>query len=240
MSGTLPSEPDEALTVLAGEYVLGMLPRDEAARVEAEADGDPLLAGAIADWERRLAPLLLSVAAVAPPTVLWPRIAATAFGRAEDRRSGGGTAGDRPRSLLRSLPVWRGVAAAGLLAAAVSGIALLARPPAPVPVAVLAPLGAARPAFVLEAARDGGLTVVPIHPAAVPAGRDLELWSLAEGAKLPHPLGVLPVGGMLRLAADRLPAGPSQILVSLEPTGGSPTGLPTGPVLYGAAIGRPE
>ncbi len=239
MSGTFPSEPDEALTVLAGEYVLGTLPRDEAVRVEAEADRDSVLAGAIADWERRLAPLLFSVAAVAPPTVLWPRIAATAFAGA-DRRSRPGTARDRPRSLLRSLPVWRGVAAGGLLAAAVSGIALLARPPAPVPVAVLAPLGAARPAFVLEAARDGSLLVVPIQPAPVPAGRDLELWSLAEGAKLPHPLGVLPAGRMLRLAADRLPAGPAQILVSLEPEGGSPTGLPTGPVLYGAAIGRPE
>ncbi len=236
MSGAgLPPEPDEALTALAGEYVLGTLPRDEAARVEVEADGDPLLAGAIADWERRLAPLLLSVAAVTPPAVLWSRIAATAFG-SPDRQAGRGMAEVR---WFRSLPVWRGIAAGSALAAAAAAIALSVRPPAAVPVAVLAPLGTARPAFVLEAARDGSLTVLPIHPAPVPAGRDLELWSLAQGAKLPKPLGVLPAAGV-RLPADRLPAGPAQILVSLEPAGGSPTGLPTGPVLYGAAIGRPD
>ncbi len=239
MSGAGPfSEPDEALTALAGEYVLGTLPRDEAMRVEVEAEGDPALAGAIADWESRLAPLLSAVAAVAPPAGLWPRIAATAFASA-DRRPGAGAVGNRRPGLLRSLPLWRGIAAAGVLAAAASGIALSIRPPAGVPVAVLAPVGAASPAFVLEAARDGSLDVVPIHPAPVPAGRDLELWALAEGAKLPKPLGVLPAGGV-RLAADRLPVGPAQILVSLEPAGGSPTGLPTGPVLYGAAIGRPQ
>lgn len=232
MSGIgIPTEPDEALTVLAGEYVLGTLPRDEAARVAAEADADPVLADAIAAWEGRLAPLLSGVPAVRPPEGLWRRVAATAFG--PERRRGAG------RGLSRSLPFWRGVAAAGLLAAGFAGIALLARPPAPVPVAVLAPAGAGQPAFVLEASRDGSLTVLPIHPAPVPAGRDLELWSLAEGAHVPRPLGVLPAGGV-RLPADRLPAGPSQILVSLEPKGGSPTGLPTGPVLYGAAIGRPE
>ncbi len=227
MSGSSPSEPDEALTVLAGEYVLGTLPRDEAARVAAEADADPALAA----WEARLAPLLSVVPAVRPPELLWPRVAATAFGRPGRREPVGGP--------FRSLPFWRGAAAAGLLAAAFAGVALLARPPAPVPVAVLGSPGAARPAFVLEAARDGSLTVVPIHPAPVPAGRDLELWSLADGAHVPRPLGVLPAGGV-RLPADRLPVGPAQILVSLEPTGGSPTGLPTGPVLYGAVIGRPE
>ncbi len=224
-------QPDEALTVLAGEFVLGTLPRDEAARVAAEADADPVLAASIAAWENRLAPLLLAVPAVPPPDLLWPRVAATAFGRGRRRRPGDG--------LSTGLLFWRGVAAAGLLAAAVAGIALLSRPPAPVPVAVLGPPGTARPAFVLEAARDGSLLVVPIHPAPVPAGRDLELWSLADGAHVPRPLGVLPAGGV-RLPADRLPAGPAQILVSLEPAGGSPTGLPTGPVLYGAAIGRPE
>ncbi len=237
-AGSLP-DSDEALTALAGEYVLGTLPRDEAARVEVEAEGDPALAGAIADWESRLVPLLSVVAAVAPPAGLWPRIAATAFAGADPRPGRGTAIGDRRTVLLlRSLPLWRGIAAAGLLAAAASGIALSIRPPAGVPVAVLAPVGTASPAFVLEAARDGSLGVVPIHPAPVPAGRDLELWSLAEGAKLPKPLGLLPAGGT-RLPADRLPAGPAQILVSLEPAGGSPTGLPTGPVLYGAAIGRP-
>ncbi len=139
---------------------------------------------------------------------------------------------------------WRGVAAAGfLLAAGIAGIAILSRQPAtgpsPVQVAALSPIGARPAAFVIEAQPDGALSVRPVSPETVPAGRDLELWSLPAGAKVPHPLGVLPAAG-LRLAAGAIPAGRVQILVSLEPKGGSPTGLPTGPVLYGGAIVRAE
>ena len=234
MSGAAAAGADDELAVLAGEYVLGTLPRDEADQLAREAQADPAIAGAIALWEQRLLPLALQVMPVMPPAALWPRIEATAFGTPLR------PAAPESRPLPASLALWRGAAAAGfLLAASVAGIAILQRSPAPVPVAVLAPIGARQAAFVMEARRDGSLTVVPIGPAAVPAGRDLELWSIGPGATVPHPIGVLPAAG-LTLAADRIPAGPVQILVSLEPAGGSPTGLPTGPVLYGGALSRPE
>lgn len=235
MSGASAPGPDDELTVLAGEYVLGTLPRDEAAQLAREAATDPAVADAIALWERRLLPLaLLQVPPVAPPATLWPRIEATAHGTPLRPVA----PANAPSS--RSLGLWRGAAAAGfLLAASIAGIAVLQRSPAPVPVAVLAPLGARQAAFVMQAGRNGSLTIVPIGPAAVPAGRDLELWSLAAGAKVPRPIGVLPASG-LTLAAGRVPGGAVQILVSLEPAGGSPTGLPTGPVLYGGALSRPE
>ena len=234
MSGASAPGADDELTVLAGEYVLGTLPRDEAAQLAREAAADPAVADAIAVWERELLPLALQVAPVTPPATLWPRIEATAHGTPLRPAA----PANAPSS--RSLGLWRGAAAAGfLLAASIAGIAVLQRSPAPVPVAVLAPLGARQAAFVMQALRDGGLTIVPISPAAVPAGRDLELWSLAAGAKVPRPIGVLPASG-LTLAAGRVPGGAVQILVSLEPAGGSPTGLPTGPVLYGGALSRPE
>ena len=234
MSGVSGTGPDDELVVLAGEYVLGTLPREDAAQLEREAQDDPAIAAAIVRWEQQLSPLVRVVAAVAPPATLWPRIEASAYGTPLRRPAADG------RPLRNSVAVWRGAAAAGFLAAAsVAGIAILQRSPVPVPVAVLAPMGAKAAAFVVEARRGGGVTIVPMSPAAVPAGRDLELWSLAAGEKVPHPLGVLPVGG-LTLAADRIPAGPVQILVSLEPAGGSPTGLPTGPVLYGGALSPTE
>jgi len=43
--------------MLAAEYVLGSIERHEARAIEAMADGDPELASAIAEWERRLPPL---------------------------------------------------------------------------------------------------------------------------------------------------------------------------------------
>lgn len=238
MSGAAGASDE--LIVLAGEFVLGTLPRDEALRLEHEAEGDPVIAAAIATWERQLAPLAAAMPEVAPPLELWPRIEASlsAIGR---------PAG--PSSVVTMPAVsatrdhgrfWKAMAGAGfLLAASVGGIALLGRSPARVPVAVLAPAGAGRSAFVLERYPDGAVAVVPVDPSPVPAGRDLELWSLAQGARLPHPIGVLPAGG-LHLAAARIPAGPAQILVSLEPRGGSPTGLPTGPVLYAARLSRPR
>jgi anti-sigma-K factor RskA len=72
-----------------------------------------------------------------------------------------------------------------------------------------------------------------MHPngtISVPSDKDLELWALAEGETKPRSLGVLPAGGR-QLTAVLLCN--TQILVSLEPRGGSPTGQPTGPVLYG-------
>ena len=235
--GPGPGSADEVV-LLAGEYVLGTLPPDEAARVVLEAADDPALADAIADWERRFGPLIGLAPPVQPPAELWPRIEATALGR-------GSVAVLRPSAADRArLGLWRGAAAAGfLLAAGVAGIAILSRQPAtgpvPTPVAVLSPIGARPAAFLVQAERDGALSVRPISPAAVPADRDLELWSLPAGATVPRPLGVLPTGGM-RLAAGAIPTGAGQILISLEPKGGSPTGLPTGPVLYGGAISRLE
>ena len=107
------------------------------------------------------------------------------------------------------------------------------------PVAALAPVGAQQAVFVAEAQSDGSMLLVPLSPVTVASGHDLELWSLPAGAKVPKSLGVLPPGG-IRLAAASFPAGPGQLLVSLEPKGGSPTGLPTGPVLYGSALTRTE
>ncbi|MCQ8242310.1 hypothetical protein [Rhizosaccharibacter radicis] len=72
------SGPDEDRLLVAGEYVLGTLPADERDAVRREADQDPLLADAIADWERRFHPLLLRFEAEAAPVPvpgdLWERV----------------------------------------------------------------------------------------------------------------------------------------------------------------------
>jgi anti-sigma-K factor RskA len=67
-----------------------------------------------------------------------------------------------------------------------------------------------------------------------------ELWMLPDGGRAPVSLGLLPVAGEARLplsaAAVQILAATSTLAVSLEPAGGSPTGAPTGPVLYTAAL----
>ncbi|MGI4747871.1 MAG: anti-sigma factor [Janthinobacterium lividum] len=241
MSGFLPSgrPVDDELVVLSGEYVLGTLDRDEARLLEREARTDPVVADAIAAWQHALAPLLLAVAAVMPPASLWQRIETTIRnGHPAGSRSGTGTS---PVLVAANTNFWRGATAAGfLLAAGIAGLAILDRPgPGPVPVATFATVGAQQAVYVAEAYPDGGLSIVALAPVVVADGRDLQLWSLRQGDKIPRSLGIMPAAGT-RLAANQVPAGPAQILISLEPKGGSPTGLPTGRVLYGATLSRPE
>jgi anti-sigma-K factor RskA len=96
----------------------------------------------------------------------------------------------------------------------------------------------AQPALKVEA-HDDYLQVEPLTLAAVDPGRSLELWAIPADGK-PISLGVIPAGGKgkveLNEAQKALIGQPIALAVSLEPKGGSPTGQPTGPVLYQGAL----
>jgi anti-sigma-K factor RskA len=240
----LPGRFDE----LAAEYVMGVLEPGEMLAVREDALTERGLADAIAAWERRLAPLADLVMPVAPPASLWQRLdAATA-----DTPPVAEVVPMRPRpaaapasrparpSMMRRPGFWQATTAAALaLAAAFAGIAFLPREAPPASFAALAPLGAPQVAFTAEARPDGVIVVSAIAPAAVPSGRDLELWLLTPGSARPASLGVLPAGGK-SITLDAPPPEGSQLLVSLEPSGGSPTGQPTGQVLYGGKLSIPS
>jgi anti-sigma-K factor RskA len=230
--------PDRDL--LAAEYVLGVLEAEDARTVRAFAARNAAMAASIADWQARLAPLVEALHPVRPPRGLWTRVEASI-----DEDS------ERPESVIergrpgvggrvwQSRGFWRAATAASLaLAAGIAAVAVLRvplGPAAPTYVAALAPLDAPKPSFVAEVRADGSVIVRAVAPVTVPSGRDLELWVLPPGAKTPRSLGVLPTSGKSFTLAEAPPA-QAQILVSLEPTGGSPTGLPTGPVLFGGTL----
>jgi anti-sigma-K factor RskA len=74
---------------------------------------------------------------------------------------------------------------------------------------------------------------------ARPAGRDYELWALPKGGN-PVSLGILPAEGTSTralTAVQKAALGASiQLAVSIEPPGGSPTGQPTGAVVFTAPL----
>lgn len=220
------SGASEELDLLAAEYVLGTLDPDMAQAVAARAAREPALAAAIAEWEERLAPLAGLARPVPPPPALWHRLAA-ATGAGEPARM----------PLLRSLAFWRAGTAAGFaLAAALAGIVLVRHPaPAPGPVAALVPPNGTPAAFIAETRPDGSIRLIPLQPVRVASDRDLELWALPPGATRPVSLGVIPASGR-RVAPSPPAGGGTQLMVSLEPRGGSPTGAPTGPVLWGGTL----
>ncbi len=110
------------------------------------------------------------------------------------------------------------------------------------PIAVLAPANAA-PLWRLERSADGAqITIRALGPITLSATKSYELWILPSGGGNPVSLGLMPRHGKLerRLTPVQrtLLAAARQIAVSVEPLGGSPTGLPTGPVVIVASVMR--
>jgi anti-sigma-K factor RskA len=210
--------------LLAAEYVLGTLEGEEAREAARLLDSDAAFAASVRQWEARLAPLASGVAPVAPPEEVWARIAA----------STGAASGEVvPLAFRRRLRVWQGGAALALAVAASLAAFIVLRPVPAARVAVLAPISGGVPVLLATEQAGGVLVIQPSGAIAVPSDRDLELWALAKGETRPRSLGVLPASGR-RLVAALAPD--TQLLVSLEPLGGSPTGQPTGPVVYGGTI----
>jgi len=106
--------------------------------------------------------------------------------------------------------------------------------PAPRPslVAILHPPQQDQASWIATAGRSG-LVLRAVTSAMPPSDRAFELWAIAPGATQPRSLGVISPNGELKLS--RLPADlrdGATLAISIEPIGGSPTQLPSGPVVY--------
>lgn len=211
---------------LAAEYALGTLRGRARQRLEALLPAHAALRDAVADWQARLLPLALAVAPVPPSATVWARVEQSLFGQER------ATAASRGRWL----GLWQGWAALATVAAL--GFALLALQPAPVQPPIVIVLNAnpeaagVRPAsFVASVTPDGrALVLRPIDPIDLEAGRALELWSV-PGSGAPRSLGVVSARDATTVLRSELLEGTAAFAVSVEPSGGSPTGAPTGPIV---------
>ena len=221
----------------AAEYVLGTLPADERARFAARLETDPSLREAVRDWQRRLAPLDETAPEEAPPPRAWRAIEqATSAGA---RPLAPEAASSNVVQLTRRVAFWRATTiAVGALAAGFAAIVYIDRtalPPEPAGgryVAVIDSEGR-EPAMIAEIDTATGLITVRSLSAEAPPGHSLELWHVAENHE-PRSLGILKAGLDEQTIRDIPSDGPVSgvIAVSVEPEGGSPSGAPTGPVIY--------
>lgn len=229
------SEDDD---LLAGEYVLGTL--DPATHGEASArrvtDAD--FAAAVTAWEERLSPIEEHFAGIEPPSGLWPAVL-TRVREAGHPASVTHTA--TVIGLERRLRGWRrtaqaAIAIAALLALWVGVLSLVRTPSDPQGglVAVLQPADQ-NPAFLLQAdLRTRALSVSPVAPKSAP-GRSFQLWLIDPAIGQPKSLGLLGASEASRPALPDLPAdllAHATYAVTVEPSGGSPTGQPTGAPIY--------
>jgi anti-sigma-K factor RskA len=230
-----PTGPNDGVDLLAAEYVMGVLDSAGRRRAEARLAVDEAFAREVAEWAARLGSLADEAGAVAPPTALWPRIAAALPPAAVAPLPR--TATPPHSGLWQSLAFWRtaGLGAGAIAAAAVIALALVLTPPAAPPplTATLMPQSGQAALMVTV---DRGKDMLMVMPAklAMPAERVAELWLIPPGGK-PHSLGVVDAAQprMMKVPAALMPALAPQTMLalSIEPAGGSPTGQPTGPVI---------
>lgn len=213
---------------LAAEYVLGLLRGAARRRFERLLVQEVALREAVVRWEQHLDPLTERIAPIAPPKRVWRAIAL---------RIGGA----RP-SLWQRLDFWRpfAIAASTAVAMLLVYVVYVTVPPevvAPARVAAVLQDKNAQPAWIVHASGPHApIEVQPLAPQTLATNQSFELWLIPAESKTPISLGLLPVTGRTALIVpERLQpalAHGAVLAVSLEPEGGSPTGQPTGPVLY--------
>jgi anti-sigma-K factor RskA len=220
---------------LASQYVAGTLRGAARRRFESLLPGHPALQAAVRDWQDRLMPLTTVLAPVQPSAAVWRAIEQSLWPKT--------LAADAPMWWQR-LGLWRALSGAAL--AAVVGLAVLVAtpPPAQAPVVVVlqgtgadAAVAGAGAVVVASLSGDGrALVTRTLTPVALTRDQVLELWSVPPQGN-PHSLGLIKADGLTVLKRSNLPAtllkgGTAALAVSVEPPGGSPTGVPTGPVVF--------
>lgn len=216
---------------LAAGYVAGTLRGPARRRFEALLPAHPSLRSAVTAWQDRLIPLTVSVEPQQPSARVWQRIEA---------RLGLSTAAAPVQAWWARLAFWRVLSGVATVATLALAFIVASPPPAQAPIVVV--LSAAAPAeqpnavtpasFVASISADGRAMVTrPLMPVSVQTDRSLELWALPPSGA-PRSLGVISASGSTVVRRGQVLQGTAALAVTLEPPGGSPTGAPTGPVLY--------
>ena len=237
---------------LAAEHVMGLLEGEEQREAERLLASDAEFQALVATWQARFAELDEAVTPVAAGDVLWRRIEeglaappleATS---APDAETAAPAAAPAPvvvpdprnafRALWRNLAFWRVAGLAGAFAtlALAVGLGFFAERSARNPVLVAVLLTEAnQPAGIVNVYRDGQGELVPFAGMQIPQGRAFEVWAIPGPNQNPISVGVVTEPRSLRLDLQRVrDLRPDQTFaISVEPPQGSPTGLPTGPVL---------
>jgi anti-sigma-K factor RskA len=221
----------QLLEELAAQYVLGTLRGRARRRFERYCKHNATALHAVRRWEDRLVDLLAGVVPVAPSALVWDRIK---FRVRRDKAL-------RPKRAFATFGNWRFAAAAGIAALAIAfGLWNGIGPGSTQPVASFWSPQQGQ-LWTVEAPRSRGeLRIAATNNLRLDPARAYELWALPGEGAAPVSLGLMPKNGRTTLQlndAQRLALSrSSKIAISEEPPGGSPTGAPTGPVLFVADV----
>lgn len=216
---------------MVAEYVLGLLDTATHEAMGQAIARDPALQREHDFWVQHFSALDAQFEPVTPPAHILPRIEARLFGA-------------KPLvSWWDSLALWRSVAAGALAVAAVAvGFSVLQ--PRPDSSLLATQLVAALRAegsdvqFLALYDGSGAVRLTALSGAEVP-GSDYELWAIQGGAA-PISMGLVPVNARTTVElSDAVRSGwgeGSVLAITLEPKGGAPAGIPTGPIVAQGAV----
>lgn len=225
---------DSIREALAAEFVLGTLSARVRKRFQNQMRYDAGLRTLVYEWEQRLTPMASSIPELQPPANAWTSIAARIRAGRERARS----------NPVRQIRFWRTAAVAMTFVLVIGlgyfGANRMLAEPQPDMMAVLSD-NKSEPALLvswpLRQTQNKHIKVRVIAHPDMPADTSWELWLIpADRMDRPvsagfvgmAPLQTLPMSGA---AADAL-SNAWGFAVSVEPKGGSPTGAPTGPVIF--------
>lgn len=216
---------------LAARYALGTLRGPARRRMERICRQNVSAWAAVLRWEERLAELADHAASVQPPAVVWRNIRDQLHQHHAGRES--------RRIYWRSrigLAMAAGIAAFTVMV----GWWMVARSPATQAVATITNEQQIDLWSIEAIAGRDQLRVTASTNLSLDTMYAYELWALSKSGGAPVSLGLMPLQGQRLLALDASQrsaiAGAQQVAISREPPGGSPTGTPTGPVLFVAEL----
>lgn len=231
--------PDRDDSSLAAEYVMGLLDAEAHADAERRIGSDAEFARHVETWRARFSPLDDTADEVAPAGDLWQRIEGSLVKETPAAQTPAvGAIGRLWRSLTALRIATLGSALTAVLLAIVAVTALqhaqqvAARKP--IYVAILVDDATRQAGAIVNAFADGRVEMIPLVDMNVPQGRALQVWTLWNREIGPRSVGLLSRAKATQLDLEKLPSTSADQLfeITLEPAGGSPTGRPTGPILY--------
>jgi anti-sigma-K factor RskA len=127
---------------------------------------------------------------------------------------------------------WQAFAAVATVAAVMLGTRAPTLPPTEAPTIVVLHATKGSETIVAGLSPDRQqLSIQPLQRVALTSDQSLELWALKKDGP-PASLGVIAADKLTALNRKTLPKDTKGLAVTLEPLGGSPSGAPTGPVLF--------
>lgn len=226
--------------ILAGKYVLGLLSTRVRSRFERLAIEDARLRAEVVNWEEKFTPWTLALKPLVPPARVWRRLQTRIRNELHTRQ--------RPAQGFSWKAFWSGAAILAATATLVIGIFIGRSGVTPTtaivpqPSAYLAVMSSTQgtPRWLITVhAKTRRVDMNALADNTPPPGKSYELWMLPKSGK-PVSLGLMNSTGSAHefLTPEMLAAltRAKGLAISVEPAGGSPTGEPTGPVIFTGSI----